>query len=166
MDLIKIGVVVNTHGLRGTCKVKSFTDFKDERYKKNNTLYILFKRDYIPVTVEKYRTVKNLEYIDFKEIKDINIAEKYKACDLYVEQSETHELPEDEFYFRDLIGLEVHTDKYIGVIHDIREYPQAEYLVVKRDGLKNAIIPFMKEFIKQVDIEAGIVYVNELEGLL
>lgn len=166
MNLIKIGVVVNTHGLKGTVKVKSFTDFQDMRYKKGNTLYILFKQEYIPVTVEKYRTVKTVEHIDFKEIKDINVAEKYKGCDLLFEEVKAHELDEDEFYFRELIGMEVHTTDFIGVVHDIREYPQGEYLVIKRDGLKNAIIPFMKEFIVSVDKEAGKIVIKEMEGLL
>ena len=41
MEKIKIGVVANTHGLKGTLKVKSFTDFKEERYK---THFISFLR--------------------------------------------------------------------------------------------------------------------------
>ena len=41
MELMTIGVVVNTHGLKGTVKVKSFTDFKEERYKKGTILYMI-----------------------------------------------------------------------------------------------------------------------------
>ena len=166
MELINIGVVANTHGLRGTVKVKSFTDFVKERYKKGNVLYILFKKEYIPFTVDKFRTTKGLEYVDFVEITDINVAEKYKGCELFFKKTEEHVLPADEFYFRDLIGMEVHTDTYIGVVHDIREYPQGEYLIVKRDGLKNAIIPFIKEFVVKVDEEGKKIFITEMEGLL
>lgn len=166
MELIKIGVCVNTHGLKGTIKVKSFTDFKDERYKKKNTLYILFRGDYIPVTVKTFRTVKGLEFVDFEEIKHINDAEKYKTCELYVEDTGSQVLKEDEFFFRDLIGMEVHTDKYVGIVSDIREYPQGEYLIIKRDGLKNAIIPFIKEFVVKVDNEEGVITIVDMEGLL
>ena len=166
MELIKVGVITNTHGLRGTVKVKSFTDFKEERYKKDNPLLIHFKNDYIPVTVKTFKSVKTLEFIDFNEFKHINDVEKFKGCDLYIKEELTHDLPEDEFYFRELMGLEVRTDKFIGTVSDIREYPQGEYLIVRRDGMKNAIIPFIKEFIDSVDKEKGIIYVKEVEGLL
>ena len=167
MGLLKIGVVVNTHGLKGTVKVKSFTDFLEQRYKKGNTLYILFKGEHLPVTVVKYKTLKGVELIDFAEITHINDAEKYKTCDLFIdEESINHDLPEDEFYFRDLIGMEVHTDQLIGTVSDIREYPQGEYLIVSRTGEKDAIIPYIKQFIKEVDKAAGKIFIIEMEGLL
>jgi len=166
MELINIGVIANTHGLKGTVKVKSFTDFKEERYKKGNKLYLHFKNDYIPLTVVKYRTVKTLEYVDFEEITHINDAEKYKGCDLYIKEENAHTLTNDEYYFRDLIGLEVFTDKLIGVVKDIREYPQGEYLVIKRVGLKDAIIPFIKEFVLSVSLDDEKIVIKDMEGLL
>ena len=36
MEYISIGKITNTHGLKGTLKVKSFTDFKEDRYKKGS----------------------------------------------------------------------------------------------------------------------------------
>lgn len=166
MEMIKIGVVVNTHGLKGTIKVKSFTDFKEERYKKGNTLYIHFKNEFIPFTVKKYKTVKTLEYIDFDELTHINHVEKYKGSDLYIKQEQKHELEEDEFYFDELINMEVHTDTFIGLVTDVREVPQGEMLVVKRENKKQALIPFLKQFIKEVDKENNIIYINNMEGLL
>lgn len=166
MEYIKVGVVTNTHGLRGTLKVKSLTEFLQERYQKGNTLYILFKNEYIPVTVEKYKTVKTVEHIDFKELKHINDVEKYKGCNLYIDASMIHELPEDEFYFSELIGMDVYTDEYIGTVHDIREYPQGEYIVVKRPQQKDVVIPFLKKFIVSVDKKESKITINPMEGLL
>ena len=166
MEYIRIGVIANTHGLRGTLKVKSFTDFKKERYKKGNTLYIHFKNDYIPVTVDSFKTVKTVEHVDFLEFKNINEVEKYKGSELFITSDMIHDLPEDEFYYKELIGMKVYTDELIGEVYDIREYPQSEYIVVKRPKQKNVVIPFMKKFIKEVDKEKGIIYINEMEGLL
>ncbi len=167
MEYIKIGAIANTHGLRGTVKVKSFTDFKEERYKKGNTLYIFFKNEYIPVTITKVKTVKGLEYIDFKEYTHINDIEKYKGSELFIHQKDIHTIQEeDEFYYTDLIGCEVFTDSPIGVVKDIREYPQGEYLVINTETKKNVLIPFLKEFIKGVDLKEKIIYISEWEGLL
>lgn len=167
MEYKKIGAVANTHGLKGTFKVKSFTDFKEERYKKGNTLYIFFKNDYIPVTITKAKTVKGLEYIDFKEYTNINDIEKFKGCELYIHQSDVHDIiEEDAFYYTDLIGCEVYTDEPIGIVKDVREYPQGEYLVLNTEEKKNVLIPFLKQFIKEVNLELNIIYLSEWEGLL
>ena len=166
MEYITIGVIVNTHGLRGTLKVKSFTDFKDERYKKGNTLYIAFKRDMIPVTVKQYRTVKSLDFIDFNEFTHINQIEKYKGSELMMTSDQKHDLDEDEFYFDELIGMDVVTTEVVGTVKEVREVPQGELLVVSRQNKKDALIPFRKEFVKEVDKEESKVILSMWEGLL
>lgn len=166
MEKIKIGVVANTHGLKGTLKVKSFTDFKNERYKKGNTLYIYFKDEYIKVTVKNFRSVKTVEHIDFEEFNHINEVEKYKGSGLFMTSDQKHELPDDEFYFDELIGMEVYSDKLEGVVFEVRELPQGEMLVVRREHKKQALVPFLKHFIKEVDKENRKIYIHEMEGLL
>ena len=166
MEYVKIGAIVNTHGLNGVLKVKSFTDFKEERYKKNNVLYILFKREYVPFTVNWHKVVKNLDQIKFKEFNHINEVEKYKGCELYISSDQIHDLEEDEFYFDELVNMEVYSDSLIGVCTDVREVPQGEMLVVKREGKKDLLIPFNKQFIKEVNKEENKIIIIEWEGLL
>ena len=167
MEYVSIGKIVNTHGLKGTLKVKSFTDFKEDRYKKGNLLYISFKDEYIPVTVSSFRTVKTLDYLTFKEYDDINMIEKYKGSFLMFNKEEAKELEEDEFYFDELIGLDVYTDTLlVGKCIDIREYPQGEIIVVKRDDKKDALVPFRKEFVKEVNKKLKRIYLINWEGLL
>jgi 16S rRNA processing protein RimM len=167
MKYIEIGAIANTHGLKGTLKVKSFTDFKEERYKKGNTLYLLFKQEYIPVTVKGWKTVKNLEYIDFKEFTHINQVEHFKGASLYVSEDDIHEIEdEDTFYVRDLIGLDVFSDTLIGQVKDVRDYPQGSYLDVRLLDNKKVLIPFKHAFIKEVDIKNNRITIIEWEGLL
>ena len=167
MELVIIGKIVNTHGLKGTLKVKSFTDFKEQRYRKGTTLYIAFERDYIPVTIESHREVKTLDYIKFAEFSDINLVEKYKGSDLVIEKALIHELDdEDEFYFNELIGMDVYNEgNLIGKCTDIRDYPQGEVLVVKTKS-KEVLIPFRKEFVKEVNKETNSLHLIVWEGLL
>ena len=166
MELITIGKIVNTHGLKGALKVKSFTDFKEQRYKKGITLYIVFERGFIPVTVISQKEMKNLDLIIFKEFNDINQVEKYKGCDLVINKELIHTLEEDDFYFDQIIGMDVYLeDELIGNCTDIRDYPQGEVLVVKTNG-KNKLIPFRKEFIKEVNVKDNRLSIIMWEGLL
>ena len=166
MELVVIGKIVNTHGLKGMLKVKSFTDFKDHRYTKGNTLYIAFERNYIPVTVESYKEVKTIDHLKFVEFNDINLVEKFKGSDLVIDKSLIHVLDVDEFYFEELIGMNVYNgENLIGICTDVRDYPQGEVLVIKSDK-KNILIPFRKEFIKEVDKEKMSLHIIPWEGLL
>lgn len=167
MKYVSIGKITNTHGLKGTIKVKSFTDFKEDRYKKGSLLYISFKGDYIPVTVSHHRYVKTLDYLTFKEFDDINMIEKYKGSFLMFNKEEARTLEEDEFYFDELIGLKVFAGKeLVGICSDVREYPQGEIIEVKRDNKKDALIPFRKEFIKEVNKDRKRITLHNWEGLL
>ena len=49
MKYIKIGKIVNTFGIKGELKIKSFTDFDEERFSKGNKVYILADGEYLPV---------------------------------------------------------------------------------------------------------------------
>ncbi|MCK5388422.1 MAG: 16S rRNA processing protein RimM [Candidatus Izimaplasma sp.] len=166
MKLITIGKIVNTHGLNGALKVKSFTDFKEQRYNKGTPLYIAFEREFIPVTVVKYHTVKLLDIVTFKEFTHINEVEKYKGSDLVIDEELIHELPVDEFYFTEIIGMEVYSeDLLIGKCSDIRDYPQGEVLVVQTNK-RDILIPFRKEFIKEVNKKENKLHLIMWEGLL
>ena len=166
MELITIGIIVNTHGLKGTLKVKSFTDFKNERYKKGTLLYIAFREELISVTVKNFKTIKNLDLLDFEEFSNINEVEKYKGSELRINAKSKISLQEDEFLFEELIGLDIYTTVLIGTCIDVYEVPQGELLVVKREGKKDALIPFNKHFVKEVNKESNKITLIEWEGLL
>ena len=165
MNFIKIGVIVNTHGLNGTLKVKSFTDFKEERYKKNTPLFIEYKGEFVGVTVGSYKTVKGIEHIQFLEFNNINECEKYKGSNLYISADLVHDLEEDEFYFQELMGMTVYSDILLGVVVDVREVPQGELLEVETSTKKHILIPFNKEFIKSVDKNEKVIQLLFWEGL-
>ncbi len=166
MELIVIGKIVNTHGLNGALKVKSFTDFKEQRYQKGMGLYIAFKEEYIPVTIVSQKTIKTLDLIVFKEFDNINQVEQFKGCDLLFNKELAHDLEEDDYYYDQIIGMDVYNEKeLLGKCIDIKEYPQGEMLVVKINN-KKKLIPFRKEFVKEVNIKENKLALIMWEGLL
>lgn len=166
MKYARLGGIANTQGLKGVLKIKSDTDFKEVRYKVGNILYIDFNNKMIPVTVESFRQAKGLDYVSFIGMNDINLVEKYKGSQIYFEDNISISLKEDEFRYSDLVGMSVVYEDVIGDISEVRDYPQGEMLVVPREGLKNVLVPFRKEFVKEVNTSERIVYIQNMEGLL
>jgi len=167
MEYIEIGTIANTHGVKGALKVKTDSDFKSERYKKGNILYIKEKQSFLPLTVESYFTKGSVDIVTFKGFESINEVEKYKGQTLYVKDSDRQSLEEDTFYFDRLIGLEVYqSDQFVGTVSKVTEVPQGELLRVKREDLKDALIPFTKQFVLNVSLENNRIDIVDLEGLL
>ncbi len=163
MEFIKFGTLVNTHGLKGEVRIKSDSDFKDERFKKGNTFFIDKK---IEVTVKSHRAHKNLDLLVFEGYNHINDIEKYKGLDLFIEKDKLEKLSDDEYYFFELEGLSVYEDnKLLGSVKEIKESPANPLLILSMKD-KDVMIPFVGEFIINVDIENKRIDISTIEGML
>ena len=168
MDFLQVGKIVNTHALQGEVKVVSNSDFKEDRFKKGSTLVIDFNGEHVEVTVATHRVHKGADLLKFKHLNSINDVEKYKGCALLVSTDDLEELEENEFYYFEIIGCEVVTTdgEKIGEISEILETGANDVWVVKRQGQKDALIPYIEDVVKDVDIDAKTVTIQVLEGLL
>lgn len=168
MDFLQVGKIVNTHALQGEVKVVSNSDFKEDRFKKGSTLVIDFNGEHVEVTVATHRVHKGADLLKFKHLNSINDVEKYKGCALLVSTDELEELEENEFYYFEIIGCNVVTTdgETIGEISEILETGANDVWVVKREGQKDALIPYIEDVVKDVSIDAKTVTIQVLEGLL
>ena len=168
MDFLQVGKIVNTHALQGEVKVVSNSDFKEERFKKGSTLVIDFNGEHVEVVVATHRVHKGADLLKFKHLNSINDVEKYKGCALLVSTDDLEELEENEFYYFEIIGCEVVTTdgEKIGEISEILETGANDVWVVKRQGQKDALIPYIEDVVKDVDIDTKTVTIQVLEGLL
>ena len=91
MKQIKIGVLVNTHGLKGEVKVKPMTDFVDIRFQKGNTINIQYNDTIIPVTIKHVREQKDMLLVTFDGYDDINKVEAMKGSVLSIDETSLHE---------------------------------------------------------------------------
>ncbi len=165
--LIHIGKIVNTHGLKGEVKVKSFTDFKSQRYSKTNDTYIFFQEAYYPVRIKSFRTHQGFDYLVFMNHEDINLVERFKGCDLFAENTTPTGLKANEYLPSDLIGLSVSQgENLVGTVCDIRTYPQGDYLEVVDNNNKKSLIPFRNPFIISVNLDDKTIHIVEMEGLV
>lgn len=166
-EYILVGKIVNTHGIKGEVKVLSQTDFKDDRYHKDNKAYIDMDGEKIFVTIQKYRIHQGFDLLTFENMDDINVVEKFKGKDLYSENKNPQLLQADEYQQTALINMAVwQNDILIGNVENIRTYPQCDYLVIKKNDGSQALIPFLKAFIINVDMKLNRIDIIEMEGLL
>ncbi|MBQ9277187.1 MAG: 16S rRNA processing protein RimM [Lachnospiraceae bacterium] len=166
-DIFRIGVITSTHGLRGEVKVFPTTD-DVERFKKLKKCFIRTKDKDIEVEKNTCKFFKNMVILSFKEFNNINDIEKYKGCDLYVTRENAVPLKEDEFYISDIIGAEVllENSEKLGVLSDVLKTGANDVFVVKLSDKKEVLIPVIKEFVPEMDVEHKKVTVKLMKGML
>ncbi len=166
----RIARIVNTFGIRGELKIISETDFEEERFRSGNHLYIIHKEQEIEVTVDAVRPQKGCYIISFKEFTNINDVEHFKGGYLAIDPEQQQDLEEDAFYYHQIIGLNVETieGRQLGTIKEILELGSNDVWVVKRieNGKKDALIPYIDDIVKSVDLENKLVMVELMEGLI
>ncbi|MFU2181150.1 ribosome maturation factor RimM [Streptococcus pluranimalium] len=168
MNYFKVGKIVNTQGLQGELRVLSVTDFADERFKKGSQLSIFSEQGerLLDVEVASHRKQKNFDIVKFKGLYHINDVEKYKGTVLKVAETNLSELAEDEFYYHEIIGLDVYEDEvFIGKISEILQPGANDVWVVKRQGKKDLLLPYIPPVVLNVDVEGKRVDVSLMEGL-
>ena len=165
-NLLEVGKIVNTHGLRGDVKVVPWMDYPEE-FEELSTVWLKTRRELKKLTLSSVKYQKNNLIVKFKEISDINEAEQYKNCVLLADREELGELPEGVHYIVDLIGLTVvdESGAEIGKIADVFNTGANDIYDVKRERKKNLLLPVIDDVVKNIDIEGGKVTVHIMEGL-
>lgn len=168
MNYYNVGKIVNTQGLQGEMRVLSVTDFADERFKKGTELALFDAKDQFVADVEihSHRKHKNFDIVKFKGLYHINDVEKFKGYSLKIAEDKLTDLEDGEFYYHEIIGLDVYEkDEKIGVIKEILQPGANDVWVVKRPGKRDLLLPYIPPVILKVDVEGNRIDVEVLEGL-
>lgn len=171
-QLLTVGKLVNTHGIKGEIKVLAITDFPEERFAKGKRLFLI-PGDGTPsfwITVESSRFHKNTYILKVEGFTNINQVEKYKGSVLKVSQDDLVELPDNEYYYHDIIGCNVfaddNEDKSLGIITEIMSTGANDVWVVKPVSGSDILIPVIDEVVLDVDVTNKKVKIYLMEGLL
>ena len=165
-QLLQVGVISSTHGVRGEVKVFPTTD-DPQRFKSLKNVILDTGKEQIPLEIQGVKFFKQFVILKFKGIDNINDIERYKRRSLFVTREDAVELEEDEYYIADLIGMDVITDEgEEGKLVDVIETGANEVYVVEFDKYGEVLIPAIHDCILDVDIEAMSMKVHWLEGLV
>lgn len=165
-QLLQVGVISSTHGVRGEVKVFPTTD-EPERFLELKNVILDSGKEQIPLEIQGVKFFKQFVILKFKGIDNINDIEKYKGKSLLVTREDAVELKEDEYYIADLIGMQVETDTgEHGVLKDVLETGANEVYVINFENLGEVLVPAIHSCILDVDIENMQMKVHLLKGLV
>ena len=156
LQFIEAGEIVTTHGVRGEVKVLTWLDDPEmlcefDRCRINGKEYTLEQ-----VRVQKTCNLVKLQGIDTMEEAQ---AMRGKVIELYRE-----DIDDEVIFAAELIGVEVYAeDKLIGKIKEVLDYPGNSVYVVK--GEYEYMIPAVKQFILDTDMEGNRMQVRLIEGM-
>ena len=156
---LEAGQIVNTHGIRGEVRILPWTDTPDF-LRKFKTLYVDGKAmQVLSASVHKQQVI-----VRFSGIDDINAAMPLKGKTVYIDRADV-KLPKGRFFIQDILGAEVITEtgETIGKLTDVLDLPGGAVYEVK--GETEHLIPAVPEFVRKVDVEAGIITVHLIEGM-
>jgi 16S rRNA processing protein RimM len=157
---LEAGKIVNTHGVRGEVKIQPWANTPD--------FLTGFKRFFIdgkPVAVKSSRVHKDCVITAFEDVEGIDGALKLKNKVVYIDRSDVS-LEEGEHFVSDLIGLtaeEADTGTLLGKITEVISLPSNDVYVIS--GGREILVPAVPEFVKEVNLETGIVRLKLIEGM-
>lgn len=165
-QLLRVGVISSTHGVRGEVKVYPTTDDVN-RFKKLKKVVLDTGREYIDLEISSVKFFKNMVILKFKGIDNINDIEKYKGKDLLVHREDAVALEENENYVADLIDLKVVTDEgqVLGYLTEVMETGANDVYVVETEDGQELLLPAIRECILDVDLDEEVMTVHILPGL-
>ena len=171
-QLLQVGVISSTHGIRGEVKVFPTTD-DPNRFKKLKQVILDTGREQKDLEIEGVKFFKQFVILKFKGIDNINDIEKYKGKSLYVTREHAVKLKKDEYFIADLIGLRAIDEEgeAFGTISDVIQTGANDVYVVTTKQGEEVMIPAIKDCILEVSVEeqdgqAGYVRIHLLPGLL
>lgn len=165
-DMLQVGAITSTHGLKGEVKVFPTTD-DPKRYDYLKEVWLDTGKEMLQLEVQSVKYFKQFVIVKFKGIDRIEDVERYVKKSLYVTRENAVELGEDENFIADLIGLKVIDEdgNHLGTLTDVL-LTGANDVYVVTEGDKEILIPAIKQCILQVNLEEGFMEVHLLEGLV
>jgi len=165
-NLLVIGRILKTKGLRGKVKVLSYAE-SPEIYRRVREFHVQAGNDYQSLSVEEVEDRRDAVILKFKGRDRIEEAQELIGADLYVDKKDLPAPAEDEYYWHELIGLEVTTQggTHLGTIDGIFSTGSNDVYVV-REGKREILIPALRDVILKVDIPGHQMIIHPVEGLL
>ncbi|MCI8797176.1 MAG: 16S rRNA processing protein RimM [Dorea sp.] len=166
-ELLQVGVITQTHGIRGEVKVFPTTD-DAARFQELRQVLLDTGKETISLEIENVKFFKQFVILKFKGYDNINDIERYKRCALLVKRDDAVPLEEDEYYIADMIGMKVVTDRdeEFGILKNVMETGANDVYVIEHPSEGEVLIPAIKECILDVDIPGRLMKIHVMDGLI
>ena len=158
-EYLECGEIVNTHGIKGEVKISPWCD--SPAFLAGIGRYFVEGKEY---KVLSTRIGGEMLFARLEGVDDINAAMLLKGKKLYIKRSDAP-LEEGAYFLSDALGADVVDERLgpVGTLVDFLELPGGRVFVVR--GEREHLIPDVPEFVKKVDIEAGVIRVAMIDGM-
>ena len=164
-DCYQLGEVIKSHGLKGEVSILLDVDFPEE-YENLESVFLEQQGRLIPFFIDTIQINQNKALVKFEDVDSIDNAKSILKSKLYLPLLSLPELEQDQYYFHDLVGSEVHeNDSLIGIVKEVIDLNGNQLLQIDADG-KEILIPLKDEILTKVDVEKKLIQVQLPDGLL
>lgn len=166
-EILQVGVISSTHGIRGEVKVFPTTD-DPGRFKKLKNVILDTGREQKNLEIAGVKFFKQFVILKFKGIDNINDIEKYKGKSLYVTRENAVRLKKDEYFIADLVDMQVVLEDgtLFGVLTDVMKTGANDVYCIQTQEHGEVLIPAIGECILNVDVEGQKMTIHLMPGLL
>lgn len=162
-DII-VGRIASAHGIRGEVKMIMLTEFP-ERFNAGKDINVKLKDESLrSLHIENSKPYKDGIVLKLQGIDTRNDAELLTKADVIISEDELGDLPEEQFFLFDIIGLKVVTDdgREQGEVTEVLQ-GSANDVYITSTGL---CIPALKDVVAKIDLENGLLVIRPVPGLL
>lgn len=162
-SFLVVARIVSPQGNRGEVKAELVTDFP-ERFASTSALYL--GDEHQRYEVEGYRLLDRVVVLKLRGVESIDQAQQLKGALVEVPEEESVELPSGHYFWHQIIGLRVVTGEgeELGTVDDILETGSNDVYVVHNGG-EELLIPAIKDAVRSIDLEKGVMTVRLLPWL-
>ncbi|CEO88451.1 MAG TPA: 16S rRNA processing protein RimM [Syntrophaceticus sp.] len=166
-EFITVGKVAAPFGIQGEIKVIPLTDFP-ERFSRGGSYYLSKQKMFKEVEIQGVKIRGREIIIKFEGIDTPEDARVYRNALLQVPRGEVLPLPEGHYYHYQIVGLLAATEDgtVLGKVAEILETGSNDVYLVKDDQGREILIPALKEVVREIDPDKGLMLVRPLPGLL
>jgi len=167
MELIEIGRIVRSHGLEGRVKVLSYLETPEVLHDLSELLVGRSVSEARPLPFTAVQVGKDSFILKLEGIADRDAAEGLRGSSVWIPSEKMRKLPDGEYYWRDIIGLQVVTEEneILGRIEAVFPTGSNDVYVCRAEG-REILLPAIGDVIQRIDREQGVMVVRLMKGLL
>jgi len=166
-ELLLVGKVLRPHGLEGKLRILSYAESPKSFLRPGTVILKTEKGVSREFRVSSVKPHKNVLLLKLEDLNSPEEAEEYRGAGIYIRKSLLVRDGEDEFFWHEIIGLQVYLNsgEYVGEIREIFRTGSNDIYVARKGG-KETLIPAIHDVVQEIDLVARKMIINPLEGLL
>ena len=169
MEYLSLGKVTDAFGLDGTLKIYSTTNMGEKRYQTGSKVFLYnpIEKSYEEHIVLSYRKSGLFDFVKLENISSIEDAILKKGQEICVVKNRG-DLDQNTYFYSDLRGCQIYDENgnNIGFVKEIEEFPAQITFRVSRKNKPDFFVPFVNDFVKDIDVENKRIIIHVIEGLL